>query len=88
MKIIQALAETKVDADSIIDGLTKKGRLTLGEAKEVKALYSSADVEMLPPGQSMHRLTQALALFGGQQGTDKQMEFEKLSGEVAGLQAA
>ena len=85
MKIIKALAETNVDADSIIDGLTKKGKLTLGDSKEVKALYSSADVEMLPPGQNMHRLTQALALFGGQQEVDKQEDFEQLSGEVAGL---
>jgi len=85
MKIIQKLGETQVDADSIIEGLVKRKKLTLGDAKEVKMLCSSADTENLPAGQTMHRLTQALALFGGQQDTDKALEFEKLAGEVAGL---
>lgn len=85
---IKSAHETEVDADVVIEGLRKKSRLTKEEAGEVKKLFASADVQMLTPGQNTLRLGQALALFAQQTEPDRELELEKLAGEVTGLQKA
>lgn len=85
---IKALAEENVDADNVIEGLRKASKLTKDEAKQVKELYTSADVEALPQGQNKWRLSNALSLFAQKTEPDRELELEKLAGEVAGVQQA
>jgi hypothetical protein len=88
MERIKALSEEKVDADNVIEALRKASKLTKDEAKEVKKLVSSAEVEMLPAGQNMLRLVNAISLFGQQTDPERELELEVLAGEVAGLNSS
>ena len=82
---IKALASENVDADNVIEGLRKASKLTKDEAKQVKELYSSADVENLPAGQNKWRLSNTLSLFGQRSEPERELELEVLAGDVAGL---
>ena len=88
MEQIKEAHEKEVDADVVIEALRKKSRLTKEEAGEVKKLFTSADVQMLPPGQSQLRLANTLSLFAQQTEPDRELELEKLAGEVAGVHKA
>jgi len=85
MDRIKDLAEENVDADNVIEALRKASKLTKDEAKEVKKLVSSAEVEMLPAGQNMLRVVNAISLFGQQCDPERELELEILAGEAAGL---
>jgi hypothetical protein len=85
MGLIAAAASAEVDADQRINAMQKAARLTKEEAKRVKELYTSADVEMLPPGNTAWRLSNALALFAHDNEPARQLEIEALAGELSGL---
>lgn len=85
MEIIQTLARDNTDADAVIKGLRTKSKLNKAEAEEVSKLFSSADIEMLPPGQNTWRLSNAISLLAQKVEPGRQLELEELAGEVAGL---
>jgi len=88
MEAIQLLAKTNIDAEATLKAIRQKSKLTKAEAEEVAKLYSSAEIELLPPGQNAWRLSNAIALLA--QNTElvapeRQLELEELAGEVAGM---
>lgn len=85
MEVIQTLAKENTDADAVLKGLRTKSKLNKTEAEEVAKLFSSADIEMLPPGQNTWRLSNAISLLAQSVEPSRQLELEELAGEVAGL---
>jgi hypothetical protein len=85
MEVIQVLAKENTDADAVIKALRTKSKLNKTEAEEVAKLFSSADIEMLPPGQNTWRLSNAISLLAQNVEPGRQLELEELAGEVAGL---
>ena len=86
LELIKAAHEKKVDADKAIDDLQKGSKITKGEAKDIKEIFGSAEVEMLPPGNSAWRLSNAIALFAQKNEDGRALELEALAGQVVGLQ--
>jgi hypothetical protein len=88
IKTIQLLAETNTDSDAVLKVLRTKSKLTKGEAEEAAKIFNSAEIEKLPPGQNAWRLSNAIALLSQQSEPARQLELEKVAGEVAGLRKA
>jgi hypothetical protein len=87
MTRIKAINEEKVDADAVIEGL-RKGKITKAEAEEVKDIFKSADVELLPPGNSAWRLSNAISLLAQKSEPERELELEAVAGDVIGFQKA
>lgn len=85
MEVIQVLAKENTDADAVLKGLRTKSKLSKAESDEVAKLFSSAEIEMLPPGQNTWRLSNAIALLAQNLEPGRQLELEELAGEVAGM---
>lgn len=65
-----------------------KANLTNGEAQEVTDKFSSADVELLPPGQTKWRLSNALSWFAGEQDTEAdRLRMQELAGKLVKVPA-
>lgn len=76
-------AEAKVDLDNKTIGEWLKKQLGVGRAKEVVETYNSADVENLPPGNSMWRLSNAISwLAGKEQDGEKRLELMAAAGAI------
>jgi hypothetical protein len=88
MEIIQHLGKENIDADAVLKGIRTKSKLTKAEAEEVATLFSSAEIEMLPSGQTAWRLSNAIALLAQKSEPSRQLDLEELAGEVAGLRKA
>jgi hypothetical protein len=84
MRQIKAANEKSIDADKVITQL-QKGGLQKGEAEEVKKLYRSADVVLMPQGDTVGRLAGAISLFSQQANPYRALELEALSGSVLGI---
>jgi hypothetical protein len=82
MKLISAAAETEVDATARIEAMRKASRLTKDESKRLREIYSSAEVEMLPPGNTAWRLSNALSLFAQETDPARGLELESMAGDV------
>lgn len=63
MALIRRSAETQVDVARLFASLRSGGSITKGEEKALVAVYNTPDVEMLPPGNSLWRASNALSLF-------------------------
>lgn len=85
MEVIQVLAKENTDPDAVLKGLRSKSKLSKEEASEVAKIFSSADIEMLPPGQNTWRLSNAIALLAQRVEPNRQLELEELAGEIASL---
>lgn len=60
---IQAAANEKVDAEALYKDLRRNGFLLKADAEAVSKLYAEADVELMPPGNTLWRASNALSLF-------------------------
>ena len=80
-----AQADEKLDIGQVLKGMAKNNKLQKGEAAQVSEAFNSADVEMLPAGQTRWRLSNAISLVAQGAEADRQLELESLAGEVAGL---
>jgi len=60
---IQAAASEKVDAQKLYQDLRRNGFLLKADAESVSRLYAEADVELMPPGNTLWRASNALSLF-------------------------
>lgn len=73
--------ETSIGHEDVTKILKKT--LTKSEVEEVTQIYTSADIEMLPPGQNMLRLSNALSWAANlNEDTDKKFAYQKLAGSV------
>lgn len=85
--ISEAAKEMKSeDLMAVIKNMKDKAKLNKGETDRVTELFRSADVQMLPRGNSAWRLSNAISMLAGQ--TDdgyRAQELEALAGQVAGL---
>jgi len=83
---IRKAAEQEVDADKLINTLRTGGQLLKGEANRVKDLYKSADVELMPPGNTAWRASNAIALFAnemdGEGNSERAVELRQAAGVV------
>lgn len=87
-EMIQQLAKENTNADAVLKAMRSKSKLTKQEAEEVARLFSSAEIELLPPGQNAWRLSNAISLLAQGAEPARQLELEELAGEVAGLRKA
>lgn len=91
MEAVKAAAEEVDGADiaKVLKGLSGKSGtsgLTKTEATAVTEKYNSADVALLPPGQSKWRLSNAISLIAQEvEDGERQLELEALAGKIAGL---
>jgi hypothetical protein len=85
LAIIQKAHGQKLDGDDAFKALRVKNRISKGEEVDAKKLFSSADIEDLPPGPTAWRLSNTLSLLAQKADPDRKLELENLAGEVAGL---
>lgn len=80
---IRAANDSKIDAKARLATLQKTGRLSQAEAKSVAETFNTPDVEVLPPGNTVWRFSNALS-FLARETTDgyRKLELEKLAGEA------
>ncbi len=84
MEQIRLASEDKVDPDQILVGLNRKGRITKDEKENIAETFNSAEVEMLPPGNSTWRLANAMSLFAQSDSIDveRRLELEQMAADV------
>lgn len=84
VEVIRAASEQNVDVNSKLDSLVKNGALLKAERKAIGEKFVSADVEMLPAGNTTWRLSNAISWFAhaGDTTGDRRNELEKLAGAV------
>jgi hypothetical protein len=63
---INRAAQQEVDADALMAKLRASGHLLKSDEKEIKKLYNSADIELMPAGNTAWRATNAIALFANE----------------------
>lgn len=81
-RAIQEAATTQLGGKDGIISLLKKF-LTKGEIEKVLERYNSPDVEALPPGNNLWRLSSAVAWLAGQQADDeKNLELQHAAGHL------
>jgi hypothetical protein len=60
-----------------------KKHLSKEDASGVLAVYRGADVEMLPPGNTVWRASNAISFFGGKiDDEEKKFEIQKIAGKA------
>lgn len=78
---IKVAHEKKVDWKRLRTTLAKK--LLASEIKAVEQSYQSEDVIMLPPGENMWRVSNAISWIAGRtDDADRKLELQRLAGEV------
>jgi hypothetical protein len=81
-----SVARNKViDAPSLLESLRKASKMTKEEMKGITDKYNSAEVELMPPGNNLWRLSNAISLFAQSADAYRARDLEVLAGEVAGL---
>jgi len=71
---IRRAAQQEVNAEGLINALRAQGHLLKAEAESVKKLYNSADVELMPAGNTVWRATNAISLFANEMENDGKSE--------------
>ena len=84
MDKIKQAAEEEIDPKKQLAAITKAARLTKGEAAQVAEIYNGPDVEMLPPGNTNWRLSNAISLFAHSPDMDpsRGLELERAAGKM------
>jgi len=81
--INKAYAEKLTDdhRSNVLESL--KRSMTKGEIEKMTAKFNEPDVELLPPGNNMWRLSQALSwLAGEEEDTERKLELQKQAGKL------
>lgn len=71
---VKRAATQEVDADNLMATLRASGHLLKADETEIKKLYNSADVELMPPGNTAWRATNAISLFANNMEKDGNAE--------------
>jgi hypothetical protein len=83
--ITQAAAE-KIDAGA---ELKKLKAITKGERDTIVDAFNSPDVEMMPAGNTLWRLSNAISWVAQKaDGDDRRLELEKIAGDLLPMKAA
>jgi hypothetical protein len=87
VELVRASSNKRIDADETLEILRKRNKVSKAEEAKIKELFTSADVENMPAGQTAWRLSNAISLLahGPDADMNRQLELENLAGEVAGL---
>jgi hypothetical protein len=84
---IKEAQEKVIDATEKLQVLRKSSKITKPEEEKISELYRSAEVELLPPGNSVWRLSNAISLFAQDVEPARGLELESLAGSVIGMAA-
>jgi hypothetical protein len=80
MEDIRAAHAAKLDPDKAVELLRRKLSKELTE--EVASAFRSPDVEMLPPGNTRYRLSNAVSWVAQRKPADERMALDRLAGEL------
>lgn len=84
---IKEAQEKVIDATEKLQVLRKNSKITKPEEDKISELYRSAEVELLPPGNSVWRLSNAISLFAQYTEANRGLELESLAGSLIGIAA-
>jgi hypothetical protein len=87
LDVIAEANNKQVDAPSLLEGLRKASKMTKAEMTGISEKFTSAEVELMPAGNTAWRLSNAISLFAQSADDYRSRELEALAGEVAGLAA-
>lgn len=87
LRRIKEAQERVIDATEKLQVLRKSSKITRPEEGRISELYRSADVELLPPGNSVWRLSNAVSLFAQDVEPSRGLELESLAGSMIGMAA-
>jgi hypothetical protein len=82
MEVIKSMAEKVVNAKDMITALQKASKITKAEMTQAQELYNTPDVELLPPGNNMWRLSNAFSLLAQKVEPHRGIELEMIAGEL------
>jgi len=83
MAQIREASTKEVEVDKVLASLTRKRAMTQETAKSVAEVFNRPDVEMLPPGNTAWRLSNALSFIARDEADlDKRLDLEKMAGEL------
>lgn len=83
---IRIAAEKKLDDPKrVFEGLRTGGHLLKAEAAEIVKLFNEPEIEMMPPGQTVWRASQAISLFANKTEENGQKERAVELRHVAGM---
>lgn len=85
VEMIRTAATEEMDVGKAMEQLRNKSKVTKGEADEITKVYNTPDVELLPPGNTAWRFSNAISAFAKNTDAYRALELETLAGEVAGL---
>lgn len=82
--VIKEADANKIEAHKYLDLMAKRGEILKSEAKAITEKFNSPDVEMLPPGNTTWRLSNAISWYAhaGEHTADRRMELERTAGNV------
>jgi hypothetical protein len=84
---VRAANATALDADAAIASIRKQ--VNKDEEKQIVEKYNSPDVELLPPGNTKWRFSNAISWLAGQQDdAGRKLELERVAGAVLEVAAA
>jgi len=86
IRLIQIADEEGIDASQNLTKLQRKGLISKADSAEATEIYNSADIETLPPGNTMWRLSNALSALANvrrDEGDEpRAVELEEAAGQV------
>lgn len=83
---VKEAAEKEIDASSVLKHLQEKAKVNKEESEKIAELYNSADIRLMPAGQTAWRLSNAISLLAQSCSAARSLELEDLAGKVAGIQ--
>jgi hypothetical protein len=85
LAMVKRANEEKVEGSQVAEWMKK--RLTKGEAEDATKAFNSADVEMLPAGNTKWRMSNALSFIAKTAEPERALELQKYAGEALGKAA-
>ncbi len=86
LDLIKVAAEEGIDATKSLTALQRQSLLSKAEVKEATEVYNTADIEILPPGNTLWRLSNALSALANVKRGDgderRALELEQVAGDV------
>jgi hypothetical protein len=80
MEDIRLAHEAKLDPDKAVALLKQK--FTRDQVEEIGAAFISPDIEMMPQGQTVYRLSNAISWVAQKKAADERMWMEKVAGDL------
>ena len=65
-----------------VETILAKSKLSKNEQTEIVEAYTSAEMEMIPPGQTAYRLSNAISWVAQKKDPDKLLDYQRLAGSL------